>query len=122
MDVVISPSSDKPIYAQIVEQLSAQILSGELPGGTALPPIRSVARQLEVSVITVKKAWEELERGGFIYAIVGKGSFVADHSIGVLENKREAQVIERLAKDLSFYRQLGLTVDELVELVRKVYS
>ena len=121
MDIVISTHSDKPIYAQIVEQISAQILRGSLPAGSALPPIRSVARQLEVSVITVKKAWEELERAGLIDAIVGKGSFVADHQATALDGKREAVALERLGKDLDFYRGLGLTQEEYIALVRKVY-
>ena len=122
MDIVISPSSDSPIYTQIVEQISAQILRGDLPSGTGLPPIRTIARQLEVSVITVKKAWEELERGGFIYAIVGKGTFVADHVDRNLEDRREDRARERLAKDLVFYRELGLTQSEFIDLVRKEYD
>ena len=122
MDVVISPSSDKPIYAQIAEQISAQILKGDLESGAALPPIRTVARDLEVSVITVKKAWEELERQGFIDAIVGKGSFVSNHPPETLGDKRESIAMERLEKDLEFYRGLGLTREEFVELARKAYG
>ena len=122
MDIVISPASDKPIYTQIAEQVAAQILKGDLPGGTVLPPIRTVARQLEISVITVKKAWEELERAGFVYGVVGKGSFVSDHPAAALDDKRQALAEARLAKDLPFYRDLGLTRDEFIELVRGVYG
>ena len=121
MDIIISPTSSQPIYVQIVEQISAQILKGDLPGGAPLPPIRTIARELEVSVITVKKAWEDLERAGLIHAIVGKGSFVAEHP-GGLGDRREALAMERLTKDLGFYRGLGLTQDEFIGLVQKVYE
>ena len=121
MDIIISPRSDKPIYVQIAEQVAAQILKGDLQPGTMLPPIRTVARDLEISVITVKKAWEELEREGFIYGVVGKGSFVSDQHADSLDDKRESIARERLAKDLEFYRGLGLAQEEFVALVRQVY-
>ena len=121
MDVIISPRSDKPIYVQIAEQVAAQILKGDLAPGATLPPIRTVARDLEVSVITVKKAWEELEREGFVYGVVGKGTFVSDQHADSLDDRRESIARERLAKDLEFYRALGLTEEEFISLVRKVY-
>ncbi len=121
MDVVISSVSDQPIYAQIAEQIATQILKGDLAPGAALPPIRAVARQLEVSVITVKKAWEELERAGFIHATVGKGSFVSPHPPGGLAGRRQTAAQDRLAKDLVFYRGLGLSREEFIDLVRQVY-
>ncbi len=122
MDIVISPTSGIPIYAQITEQVAAQILKGDLPGGSALPPIRSLARQLEVSVITVKKAWEELERAGLIYAIIGKGSFVAEVPAQPLADRRQAAASERLARDLAYYRDLGLSLEEYVGLVRQAWG
>ena len=122
MDIVISPLSGKPIYVQIVEQISAQVVLGELASGTALPPIRTVARQLGISVITVKKAWEELQRQGFVTAIVGKGTFVADHHPTELSDRRRTMALERLTKDLEYYRGLGLTEDEFTELVRQSYG
>ena len=122
MDILISPTSDKPIYVQIVEQIAAQILKGDLPGGSPLPPIRTVARQLEVSVITIKKAWEELEREGFIHATVGRGTFVAPRQVQELSDKRQSLALARLTKDLPFYRDLGLTQAEFIALVRQVYG
>ena len=122
MDVILSPASDTPIYAQIAEQVAAQILRGDLAGGATLPPIRTVARQLEVSVITIKKAWEELERAGFIYAQVGKGSFVADHPPAALTDKRTSLALSRLGKDLPYYQELGLTWPEYAELAATVYQ
>ena len=75
MNITISGISEKPIYQQVIDQLSAQIIQGELNPGTML---RTVAKELRISVITIKKAWEELERLGFIYTMVGRGCFVAD--------------------------------------------
>jgi len=121
MDIIISTRSDKPIYAQIFEQIAASILKGELASGEPLPPIRTIARQLEVSVITVKKAWEELDRAGFIDTVVGKGTFVSAHKAAELDDKRRTIAAERLAKDLVFYRDLGLSRDDVVALVRGLY-
>ncbi len=121
MDIVISNTSEKPIYQQIYEQLCAQILKGELPQDTCLPPIRTVAKELRISVITVKKAWEMLENGGFIYTMTGRGSFVAPHKPSELGSKRDALVRERLHKDLAYYKGLGLTLEELLDLIRICY-
>jgi GntR family transcriptional regulator len=121
MDIIVSAVSGTPIYEQIKDQLAAQIVKGELEPGSPLPPIRTIARQLEVSVITVKKAWEELERGGFIYAVVGRGTFVSDRHPGELDDKRDQLARQRMEKDLPFYRELGLTVDEVIELVQRLY-
>ncbi len=122
MDIIVSAASGTPIYQQIANQISAQILKGELEPGAALPPIRTIARQLEVSVITVKKAWEELEHGGFIYGVVGRGSFVSDRHGDELDDKRDQLARARMERDLPFYRELGLTADEVVELVRRLYG
>lgn len=122
MDITILNQSDRPIYQQIYEQVSAQIMKGQLEQGACLPPIRTVARELRVSVITVKKAWEELERGGFIYAVVGKGCFVAPLNHGEREEKRLTLAAERLQRELPYYRELGLSLEELVRLVEKYYK
>jgi GntR family transcriptional regulator len=121
MNIVISNTSAKPIYQQIYEQVSAQIIKGELERDACLPPIRTVAKELRISVITVKKAWEDLEREGFIYTMVGKGCFVAPHLPGELDTKRDTLAIEKLKKDIEYYKGLGLTVDELIELIRRHY-
>ena len=122
MNIVISGASDKPIYQQIFEQVSGQIVRGELTPGTMLPPIRTVAKELRISVITIKKAWEELERLGFIYTMVGRGCFVADLSAGDIMGKRSALLEEKIGKDIGYYKSLGLTLDEVIEAVRKRYG
>ena len=121
MDIIVSAASGTPIYQQITNQISAQIVKGEIEPGSPLPPIRTIARQLEVSVITVKKAWEELERRGFIYAVVGRGTFVADRHPDELDDSRDQLARQRMERDLPFYRELGLTIDEVIELVRRLY-
>lgn len=121
MDTVISSTSDKPIYQQIFDQVSAQIIKGELEQGFCLPPIRTVAKELRISVITIKKAWEELERKGFINTMVGRGCFVAPRQ-GELETKRGELAEERLKKDIAFYKSLGLSLEELQELIRRHYE
>lgn len=121
MDIIISGASDAPIYQQIYDQLSGQILRGELPGGTCLPSIRTLALELRISVITVKRAWEELERDGFLYTMPGKGSFVCDLTHGDRSSKRSALLMERLDKDLAYYRSLGLGKEELLRLISERY-
>ena len=122
MNIVLLNTIEKPIYQQIYEQLSAQILKGELERDFCLPPIRTVARELGISVITVKKAWEELERAGLIYSIMGKGCFVAPLDRKDMEQRRETLAAEQLQKDLQYYRELGLTLSELMRLVEKYYN
>ena len=89
MNIIISQGSEKAIYQQIYEQISAQILSGNLKPGFMLPPIRQAAIDLKVSVITVKKAWEVLEREGLINSTVGKGCFVADFEPKEIQRLRD---------------------------------
>ncbi|GLX68201.1 GntR family transcriptional regulator [Paenibacillus glycanilyticus] len=121
MNVAISNSSDKPIYQQIFEQISAQILKGELESGYVLPPIRQAAQELRVSIITVKKAWEELEHSGLIHTVTGKGCFVADFTPDQILQLRNDMVQGQMATDASYYKSFGLTIDEVIELLKKVY-
>ena len=122
MDIVISNTSGKPIYQQIFEQLLAQIVKGELAGGECLPPIRTVAKELRISVITVKKAWEELENKGFIYTMAGKGCFVAPHRNTELSGKRDELVEKKLSEDMEYYKAMGLSLEELTELIARHYG
>jgi GntR family transcriptional regulator len=122
MNIVISNSSDDPIYQQIFDQISAQIIKGELQPDLCLPPIRTVAKELRISVITVKRAWEELEHAGLIYTMAGKGCFVAPLQPQALDDKRSALANEKLAKDLEYYKILGLSLDEIVAMIRHNYG
>jgi len=122
MDIVISTSSDKPIYQQMIDQISSQIIKGELASGAALPPIRTVAKELRISIITVKKAWEELERLGFIHSMVGRGCFVAELSRDVLEEKRSELMSRKMRKDIEYYKKLGLSQKEIIDSIRSLYN
>lgn len=121
MNIAISNTSDKPIYQQLFEQISAQILKGELENGYSLPPIRQAASELRVSIITVKKAWEELERLGLIYTVTGKGCFVADLSSDEMLHKRNEMLLKQMVIDISYYKSFGLTIEEVFELMKEVY-
>lgn len=121
MNIVLSTSSNKPIYQQLTEQLQAQIMRGELKSGEVLPPIRTIAKELRISIITVKKAWEQLERDGFIYTMVGRGSFVAELTSCQLEDKRKTLINEKMAKDIAYYKEMGLSLKEILEAVNKLF-
>ena len=121
MDIIISNTSEKPIYQQLFDQISAQIIKGDLAGNEILPSIRNVAKELRISVITVKKAWEDLERRGLIYTVIGKGSFVADLDSHELLIKRDQLVSNTLKRDIAHYKGMGLTLEELTDLFKKHY-
>jgi GntR family transcriptional regulator len=122
MDIVLSSTSNKPIYQQLFEQISAQIIKRELERGASLPPIRTVAKELRISVITVKKAWEELERKGLINTMTGKGCFVAQLAPDELEVKRDELALERLKKDISYLKRLGYSLGKVIELLKRYYD
>ena len=104
------------------EQISSQIIKGEIEQDFCLPPIRTVAKELRISVITVKKAWEELERKGFIYTMAGKGCFVAPLQRNELDGKRNEMAIEKLKKDIAYYKSLGLSLSDIIQLVKEYYG
>ncbi len=120
--IIISNTSDKPIYQQLFEQISSQILSGGLKSDFSLPPIRTAAKELRISVITVKKAWEELERAGLIYTITGKGCFISDLSKNELDGKRGQILKEQFSRDIKFYDNLETTKEEFIGLVDEHFS
>lgn len=121
MNIAISNTSEKPIYQQLFEQISAQILKGELESGYSLPPIRQAATELRISIITVKKAWEELERSGLIYTVTGKGCFVTDLSSDEMLQKRNEMILKQMMIDTAYYKSFGLTIEEVFELLKKIY-
>jgi GntR family transcriptional regulator len=122
LNIVISPTSEDPIYKQIYDQISAQIIRGELASDFCLPPIRTVAKELRISVITIKRAWEELEHDGFIYTMAGKGCFVAQLPSEKLADKRNTLASEKMLKDIDYYKSLGLSLDEVQELLKKQFG
>lgn len=117
MDIIISNSSGVPIYEQIVRQLKGLILSGDLPEGTALPSMRLLARDLRISVITTKRAYEELERDGFICTVAGKGSFVAQQDVELARESSLREIELHLQSALELSRQIELPINELQNIL-----
>ncbi len=122
MNIVFAHTTDDPLYQQIYEQVRAQIIKGELASGFCLPPIRTVAKELRISVITVKKAWEELERDGYILTMAGRGCFVAPLLARELDDKRNHLVHEKMVKDIEYYRSIGLAKKDFLNLVNQLYE
>lgn len=122
MKIIISNSSNEPIYKQIVTQLKEQILKGQLTAGEALPSIRGLAKELQISVITTKRAYEELEREGFIETVPGKGSFVAAYSKEKLEEKKLAVVESKLIDAVLAAKALDLSLKELKKMLEVLYE
>ena len=121
MDIILRNGGDKPIYEQIADQIRAQILSGALKAGDALPSMRLLARDLRISVITTKRAYEELEREGFLASVPGKGCFVAPQDPALLRETQLRQVEELLSQAVDEARRGGLSLDELRELLDILY-
>ncbi|MCR4779854.1 MAG: GntR family transcriptional regulator [Ruminiclostridium sp.] len=122
MDILLLNSSDEPIYQQIVSQVKAQIIAGELKAGDALPSMRTLAAQLRISVITTKRAYEELERDGYIENFAGKGCFVKSQNTDFLREETVRQTEELLAKACEKARLCSLSLDELKEMIELMYS
>ena len=122
MDIIISNASGEPIYTQILNQIKAQIISGELKAGDPLPSMRTLANSLRISVITTKRAYEELEREGFIESYTGKGSFVKGQNAELLREENLRQAEEYLAKAAEKAKIGGVSLDELKELLELVYN
>ncbi|MDD2212503.1 MAG: GntR family transcriptional regulator [Clostridia bacterium] len=117
MDIIISNSSADPIYEQIVQQIKKEILTGELQEGEALPSIRSLAKELQISVITTKRAYAELEREGLLETVGGKGSFVAGQNKELLREKRLSILEEKLTEVIKEAKLLQISRQELTEML-----
>lgn len=120
MFIRLSNVSDKPIYEQITEQMKQAILSGNLKPGDALPSIRSLAKDLKISVMTTKRAYQDLERDGFIVTFAGKGSFVAERNHEFIREELFKQVEEYIQKAVETAKVSGITKDELLELMAEL--
>lgn len=122
MNIIISNSSDEPIYLQIVNQLKDQIVKGELSESEALPSIRNLAKELKISVITTKRAYDELEREGFIVTVAGKGSYVAPINKDMPRETKVKLIEEHIAEAVTEAKQIGFTYEELQEMLKLVYE
>lgn len=122
MNILISNSSEKPIYEQIIEQIKDHIMRGYLKESDPLPSIRSLAKDLHISVITTKRAYDELEKEGFIVTVAGKGSFVAAQNRELLRESRIKIVEEKIAEAVAAAKSAELTYHELEEMLRIFYE
>ncbi len=122
MKIIISNASSDPIYEQVTKQIKAQIISGELREGDALPSIRKLAKDLMISVITTKRAYEELEKEGFIDSVAGKGTFIAMQNKELLEEKKMQSVEEKLSDAVADAKRLGIKLNELKTMLSILYN
>lgn len=118
MDILLSHSSGEPIYLQIVTQIRDSILQGKLAPGTALPSIRQLAKDLQISVITTKRAYNELEQEGLIDSVVGKGSFVSGGNQEFIREQRLKALESKLREVLEESKSLPMSMDELIEWIQ----
>ena len=120
MDIIISNSSNDPIYLQIVKQIKAMIMSGELKAGDPLPSMRNMALQMRISLITTKRAYEELERDGFIESYTGKGSFVKAQNREMMREENLKQIEELLQAAVDKAQIAGVSLDELTDILKAI--
>ena len=122
MDIILTNAASQPIYDQIVSQVKAQILSGKLKEGDALPSLRALAKDLRISVITTKRAYEELEREGFIVSLTGKGSFVAGADTELIREEHLRRLEDHLREAVSLSHLCGLDLDGLTSILSMLYK
>lgn len=121
-NINISNNSDKPIYQQIYDQISTQIILRKLKGDTQLPSIRTAAKELRVSIITIKKTWELLEQNNYIYTVPGKGAFVKTNSDSFLLDKKMQKVENLLSEVIDRCKRTGISSEELKDLVDVLFE
>ena len=117
MDIRISNADARPIYEQLRQQIRKSILSGELKEGEALPSIRALAKDLRISVITTKRAYDELERDGYIHTVAGKGCYVASLDSALVREDCLRRIEEQLRQTLELAHSCGVSADELAEML-----
>ncbi|WP_055105649.1 GntR family transcriptional regulator [Paenibacillus ihumii] len=122
MQILISNSSKEAIYIQIKNQIKEKVLSGELVEGDALPSMRQLAMDLHISVITTKRAYEELEKEGFIYSIVGKGSYIAEQNADVIREKKLTTIEEKLVEVIANSKEVGLSLQDIKDWITILYG
>lgn len=120
--ILISHTSTQPIYEQIKNQIKKQIIEGSLKAGEALPSIRVLAKELNVSVITTKRAYEELEKEGFIITVPARGTFVAEIDREKIVGTKMKEVEEELEKVVLKAKELGIELNKLIDMVDKFYK
>lgn len=122
VEIIISNNANKPIYEQITSQIKAMIMSGELQAGDAIPSMRALAKSIHVSVITVQKAYEDLQRDGFIETTVGRGSFVSAQNKEFYQEEQQRIAEEHLQAAAEIGRVSNISLEKLTELLALFYQ
>ena len=122
MNIHISNMSSKSLYEQIYAQIKNQILDGTLKEGEPLPTIRGLAKDLRISVITTSRAYSDLERDGYIYSVVGKGSFVAERNREFIRERNLQEMEEYLTKAIDISNRCGMSQEQLIDLVKAIFE
>lgn len=122
MEIIISSNSNKPIYEQITSQIKAMVMSGKLQNGDPIPSMRALAKKLHISVITVQKAYEDLQRDGFIETAVGKGSYISGNSKEFYQEEQQRIVEEHLMAAVDIAKRCNLKLHQLQELLTLFYK
>ena len=122
MEIIISSNTNKPIYEQITEQIKAMVMCGELKNGDTIPSMRALAKSLHVSVITVQRAYEDLQRDGFIETTVGRGSFISANSKEFYQEEQQKDIEHHLEEAVQKARRCGISLEKLIELLNIFYE
>ncbi len=120
--IVVRNTSQTPIYQQIYDQLASQIMNGDLKADQLLPSIRTAAKELRVSIITIKKTWELLESQGLIYTVQGKGSYIKGHTQVDLDDKKMEVVKKVFIDAISSIKSYDLSKDKIIEIINDIYD
>ena len=122
MDIILSNSSGEPIYQQIVTQIKGHIMSGRLTAGDALPSMRLLAQQLRISVITTKRAYEELEEQGLIYSVPGRGFFVCSRKLEMLKEKKIQDIEKHMSELIKECKSAELSKQNMMDMLDLLYE
>lgn len=122
MEIIISSKTNQPIYEQITSQIKAKVMSGELKQGDPIPSMRSLAKSLHISVITVQRAYEDLQRDGFVETTVGRGSFISTGGTEFYQKERQRQAEEHLMQAADIAKSSGITLAKLIELLTMFFE
>ncbi|MDQ0229142.1 GntR family transcriptional regulator [Metabacillus malikii] len=121
MQIIITNNSKEPIYKQIYTQIKKQIITNELHAGQPLPSMRQLAKDLDISVITTKRAYEDLEKNGYIYSVIGKGSYVSEQNNEMIKERKMRVIEEQLIAAIQNSKEIGIHLTELQELLTILY-
>lgn len=122
MDIIISNSTRKPIYEQITSQIKQMIMTGELKSGESISSMRSLAKSLHISVITVQRAYEDLQRDGFIETTIGRGSFVSSNNKDFIQEEKQKEIESHLQKAIELSKENGISLTKLIDLLKIFYE